>query len=404
MADQRQPFPPNESSQTMSGKIDTVTARLKLTSRREPYWHKIGQGCSLGFRKMTDDPNGVWQVRYRQDTGGQLTRTLGKLDQYIPSERFDRARQLAQEWINHVSMGGETTTVTVMDACNAYTTKIRSHTGDKAADDLDARYKRWVQADPIRKIDVAKLTRDQVTKFRQRLIAAPVKVGKSGSTRPRSKDTVNRDMAAVRAALNHALENGHAISNFAWRIPLTAFKNVTRRRELYLDREQRKKFIDVAPADLGQFIQALSIVPLRPGALAALLVADFDTKFDILRIGKDKSGADRKFRVPAEIADFFRRAAGSRPSSAPLIARSDGSAWNKDAWKDPLKLAAEGANLPPETVAYSLRHSVITDLVHGGLDLLTVAQISGTSVSMIEKYYGHLRGDVAAEALAKLVL
>lgn len=82
----------------------------------------------------------------------------------------------------------------------------------------------------------------------------------------------------------------------------------------------------------------------------------------------------------------------------------NGIAWNKDAWKDPLKLAAQKAGLPAETVAYSLRHSVITDLVHGGLDLLTVAQISGTSIAMTEKYYGHLRGDVAAVALAKLVL
>jgi hypothetical protein len=42
--------------------------------------------------------------------------------------------------------------------------------------------------------------------------------------------------------------------------------------------------------------------------------------------------------------------------------------------------------------------------VHDGLDLLTVAQISGTSVRMIEKHYGHLRGDVAAQAQAGLAL
>jgi hypothetical protein len=48
---------------------------------------------------------------------------------------------------------------------------------------------------------------------------------------------------------------------------------------------------------------------------------------------------------------------------------------------------------------YTMRHSVISDLVHDGLDLLTVAQISGTSVAMIERHYGHLRGDVAAGRL-----
>jgi len=36
--------------------------------------------------------------------------------------------------------------------------------------------------------------------------------------------------------------------------------------------------------------------------------------------------------------------------------------------------------------------------------LLIVAQISGTSTVMIEHHYGHLRGDVAAAALARLAL
>jgi len=60
------------------------------------------------------------------------------------------------------------------------------------------------------------------------------------------------------------------------------------------------------------------------------------------------------------------------------------------------------ANLPATTTAYTMRHSVITDLVVGGLDLLTVAQLSGTSVAMIERHYGHLQQDRAAAALAML--
>jgi site-specific recombinase XerD len=88
----------------------------------------------------------------------------------------------------------------------------------------------------------------------------------------------------------------------------------------------------------------------------------------------------------------------------PLLARSESTAWNKDAWKGPIKDAVRRAGLPIETTAYTLRHSVISDLVHGGLDLLTVAQISGTSVAMIEKHYGHLRSEVAASALSKLAL
>jgi site-specific recombinase XerD len=69
-----------------------------------------------------------------------------------------------------------------------------------------------------------------------------------------------------------------------------------------------------------------------------------------------------------------------------------------------MEAAAAIAGLPPGTVLYTLRHSTITDLVVGGLDLLTVAQLSGASVEMIERHHGHLRADHAAEALARLAL
>jgi site-specific recombinase XerD len=62
------------------------------------------------------------------------------------------------------------------------------------------------------------------------------------------------------------------------------------------------------------------------------------------------------------------------------------------------------ADLPEHVTAYSLRHSVITDLIAEGLDVLTVARLSGTSIAMIEKHYGHLRAEQAAAALATLAL
>ena len=65
-------------------------------------------------------------------------------------------------------------------------------------------------------------------------------------------------------------------------------------------------------------------------------------------------------------------------------------------------MAVTEANLPANVTSYALRHSVITDLIHSGLDTLTVAQLSGTSVVMIEKHYGHLTREHAREALARL--
>jgi site-specific recombinase XerD len=87
-----------------------------------------------------------------------------------------------------------------------------------------------------------------------------------------------------------------------------------------------------------------------------------------------------------------------------LLSRADGKAWNKDAWKWPIKEAALAAKLPVDATCCAMRHAVITDLVTGGLDLMTVALLSGTSVAMIERHHGHLRADHAAAALATLAL
>ena len=103
-------------------------------------------------------------------------------------------------------------------------------------------------------------------------------------------------------------------------------------------------------------------------------------------------------------AEFFAAQADRKQADDPLLTRAGGNAWNKDAWKGPVKTAVANAHLPVATTAYTIRHSVITDLVTSGLDLLTVAQLSGTSVAMIERHYGHLRADYAAAALAKLAL
>jgi len=60
------------------------------------------------------------------------------------------------------------------------------------------------------------------------------------------------------------------------------------------------------------------------------------------------------------------------------------------------------AKLPRNTVLYAVRHSVIADLLTGGLTVVHDGANSGTSVGMIEKHYGKLRAQVARKALGGL--
>ena len=179
-----------------------------------------------------------------------------------------------------------------------------------------------------------------------------------------------------------------------------------RRRNLYLDREQRRALIAAADGpDLALFLRALSLSPLRPGALAALTVADFDKRLRQLRIGRDKTGGDRRIRLPDATAAIFEQASRDKLPSAALFVRADGAPWNRDMWKRCVRLLLRPPSCPrAQWHTRCANSSVITDLVHSGLDVMTVAQVAGTSVLMIQKHYGHLRGNVAIDALAKLAL
>lgn len=71
--------------------------------------------------------------------------------------------------------------------------------------------------------------------------------------------------------------------------------------------------------------------------------------------------------MPQVIADFFEVQVKDKLPAASIFARTDGAAWNKDAWKYPVKDAVRAAGLPGASSAYTLRHSVITDLIRARL-------------------------------------
>jgi len=378
-----------------------VADREKLKPRRDPYFAHLSRGRAIGVRKMTADSTGFWVARWRDpDTERQHHKPLGPLDHLPDSERYDAAKKAADEWFEHLEQGGRTETFTVKDACDRYVKHLARKKGEKAALDVMRRFERYVLDTPrFANTDLNKLKPVSIEVWRNRLQDRATKDGGA-----RTDSTLNRDMTAFRAALNLAHIDGLVPTTMPWRGKLTPIKGADGRRDVYLDRNQRRELIDAAAADLALFIRAMCQLPLRPGALAGLTAGHFDKRLMTLTIGKDKTGKDRKIQLPAATAAVFDAAAKDKLPSAPLFARADGKAWDKDAWKHPFRDAADAAKLPKDATMYVIRHSTITDLVHGGLDLLTVAQISGTSVSMIERHYGHLRSDVAATALERLAL
>jgi site-specific recombinase XerD len=66
--------------------------------------------------------------------------------------------------------------------------------------------------------------------------------------------------------------------------------------------------------------------------------------------------------------------------------RDDGKKWNHSDWHDLLREAAEKAELPKGVCLYTLRHTLITTALQGGLAVSDVSHLVGTSAAMIQKY------------------
>jgi len=378
--------------------------KLKPKAGDEPHWQRLRQGCYLGYRPSKKKAGGTWFARfYDPDSNRNSRKRLGDYGTLSGHDVFKQAKADAEAWAETVESGGERAKdmVTVADACDAY---LKEKPGSIA----EGVFRRHVYSDPIARVKLDKLRRHHLRAWRKRLEEAPALLtrNKKGEkrTKERSKSTVNRDMVPLRAALGQVLKLGAPNTDAAWQEALRPFKGADKRRELYLDRDERRKLIEAANEEARPFLKGLCLLPLRPGALAGLTVRDFDKRTRTLTIGKDKNGNPRQMAMPQTIADFFADQARGKLPAALIFARAGGEAWNKDAWKYPVKDAVQATSLPGAVSAYTLRHSVITDLIRARLPILTVAQLSGTSVAMIEKHYGHLVRDDAEEALATIAI
>lgn len=379
--------------------------KLKPKAGDEPHWQRLRQGVYLGYRPSKKKAGGTWFARfYDADANRNSRKRLGDYGTLLGHDVFKQAKADAETWAETVESGGELARdmVTVKDACEAY---LEQKPGSIA----QGVFRRHVYDDPIAKVKLDKLRRHHLKAWRKRLEQAPAmvtrtKVADLKRMKPRSQSTVNRDMVPLRAALGMVLKPGAPNTDAAWQDALRPFKGADKRRELYIDRDERKNLIDATCDDAKPFVKALCLLPLRPGALAGLKVQDFDKRTRALTVGKDKNGNPRQLTMPQMIADFFELQVKGKLPAASIFARVGGEAWNKDAWKYPIKDAVKAAGLPGAASAYTLRHSVITDLIRARLPILTVAQLSGTSVAMIEKHYGHLVRDDAEEALASIAI
>lgn len=358
------------------------TRRLELRERREPYFVKLGKGAYLGFRR---GPN-TWIARFRTRSGEQNYHSLAvPLDS---RDEFHDAKALAEAWFAQMGgASGATRRGTVRQALAAYVEDLERHGRTEAAKTARPRFRVCIESDPIADVKLENATRADFTEWRGRLMKG------------RQPQSVSRYTGAVAAGLNRALELGHIGDSRAWTLkPLIDDSSHDDETAVFLTPVQRQSILANATPAAANFFRALELTGARPGELARTTVADFDG--EKLRL-TDRKGRPPRLRtrytvLSEEGVGFFRRMCRDKLPAARLLHSDDGEPWTRQTWGDAMRetIAAHHDKclpknrLPLGTSAYSFRHSRISELLQiHGIDPLTVAVQTGTSLHQIEKVY-----------------
>ncbi|MEQ8206324.1 MAG: tyrosine-type recombinase/integrase [Woeseia sp.] len=365
--------------------------------RRAPYWGPpIERGQHIGIRK---NPNGTFNWiarRFDEESRSYRYKALGKLSQNFD---YSNAKRAAMQWFADADLGVPDTAPTVADACRDYVADLAADGRASTANDARRRFERTVVGRPKAKY-VSELPAQKIAAVRlDRLRTKQLKEWRNGLGGKKSSQ--NRNLAALKAALNLAVEHKRVNASVAqeWKA-VKAHKNATRRRTVFLDKAQRRALVSAAKGAARNLIEAAALTGARPGELVDVKRSQFDSRTGSITL-KGKTGERTVPLSPAAIK-LFNRLAKDKLPRANLLPDDNGNQWPHSGWDSSVREAVRKAKLPRGVVLYTLRHSWITEALKGGMTTLDVARLTGTSLPMIDAHYGHLVAAAARERLASV--
>jgi integrase len=372
--------------------IVTKTGRSRLPERQEPYWHPLSEGAALGYRQKA---RGSWIARWRDRAGKVRFESLGR------HPDFNSAQAAAAELVGRMTASSRRTPArgTVRAALAAYVRHLRSIGRRSTAWEAGQRFRLTVpRADSEDAAEV--LARFGSMKLKD-VTREDVEAWRNGLKAGRANRSVNRQVRSVRAALTYAVEHaGHVGNVKAWKLtPLV--DDAEAKSPVFLTVEQRDRLVAAAPAALAALLTGYGHTGARPSELANAVVGDFNAEGGTVTL-RHRKGRGSKLKARAvQLSDagvmFFKEQAKGKLPKAPLLSNESAGHWTDQQWCGGISRAIEAANksakkpaqrIPPGASAYSFRHARISELLQVyKVDPLTVAAQTGTSITMIEKYY-----------------
>lgn len=440
-----------------SAKLDTRSARAKLSGGSEPYWVAMAPGQALGYFKPAKGGAGTWRARlYLADSRTFKKVALGTSDDFQEADgsqvfSFAQAQAKAAEWFKVCAdtarreAGGEAVPqgpYTVADALRDYFQDGKRR-GMKGLKRDEQRAEAWILPD-LGPLPAATLTRGRLESWLAKVAESPRRVrtkmfkdiDQPASTPrnfkvPRSpkpgpvppappatedekrarKDSANRVLTVLKAALNHALDRRRVSGGEAWQT-VKPYRGVASARVRFLSLEEQVRLVNACIPEFRRLVQAALLTGARYGELARVRVEDFNATAGTVFVAESKSGKPRHVVLTDEGKALFTELTAGRPAEDPVFLRGEvvrrkraelGNTWGHSDQARLMKEGCEAAKLELLTF-HELRHSYASMLVNAGCPLAYVAaQLGHSDTRMVEKHYGHLAPSALADSIRSLM-
>lgn len=387
--------------------LEARDARLRL-KKGATHWCAAGmKGVHVGYRRGKGA--GVWWVRVWRGSRYEKRSLQAAADDYAEANGktvlgFWQAVEKVREW----AQGGaeappRPSGYTVAGAVDDYLEDFKGSSKDET--------RRRCEADILPKLGnrlVAALTTEEVRRWHAALARAKPKLRrqKSGAANYRNgavddrarRSTANRTLTVLKAALNHAWEDGKATSDAAWR-KVKPFEKVDAPNVRYLSRDECKRLINACTPDFRPLVQAALHTSARYGELVSLAVGDYDTDSGTVYIAPTK-GKARHAYLTEEGRRFFDSVTAGRAPAGRMFHRQDGEVWKSSQQKRRIRDASARARIDPPVTFHVLRHTYGSFLAGKGVSLQVIAEAMGHSNAEItRKHYAHLAPSYVADTI-----
>jgi integrase len=395
--------------------LGSRAARERLKPRGKPYWRAIDAGLHIGYRRVQKG-TGRWVVRFYGGRQTYQTITIAAADDISDANGVDvlsfeqaqrEARRRRDERAHESSGKGRPITVAV--AIERYLEALAG----RGRDTVDTRTRINKMILPaLGDIEISDLTTERIRAWIRDMVSKPPRLRtargaqqqyrkpeKGDEALRRRRNTANRIVAILKAALTNSFREGLIGSDQAWR-RVRLFENVTAARVRYLTVAEARRLINAANPDFRNLVRAALETGARYSELARLHVRDFNPDSNTISILKSKSGRARHTPLTEEGAVFFSELCAGRPGADLLLRRASGEPWGPSNQIAPMAETCRRAGISPPCGFHTLRHTFASLAIMNNAPLMVVATALGhADVRMATKHYAHLAQDFVADAI-----